>query len=204
MFINYKGRPVEAYPMAATLPVDQPAAIIKNENGMYTIRNPALHQAVTNGLVLGGYRQFGNVNFYTPQEAAAEAARATMQQQQQQQHSQNQSNDTNKCGGNMNTGSFSYFSNDVASNASHNNISISCTSVGGGRSISPQRGSGGVRGLIGDAAVIQRPTPAPKCISAIGSEVKNAQQQKKSKEQHWSHFGTDAIPLNKPDNCKFS
>lgn len=28
-----------------SLPMDQPAAIIKNENGMFTIRNPALHRA---------------------------------------------------------------------------------------------------------------------------------------------------------------
>jgi len=66
--------------------LDQPAAIIKNENGMFTIRNPALHQAVTNGLAMGGYRQFGgNVNYYTPQEAVAEAARAAQQKLQQQQ-----------------------------------------------------------------------------------------------------------------------
>ncbi|XP_073814410.1 uncharacterized protein [Musca autumnalis] len=196
-----QGRPLDTYPVAAPLPVDQPAAIIKNENGMYTIRNPALHQAVTNGLVLGGYRQFGNVNFYTPQEAAAEAARATLQQQQQQP----QTGETTKnatTAGNMNTNSFSYFSNDnVPTNATHNNISISCTSVGTGRNISsPQRAGGG--GLTGDAAVIQRPTPAQKCISAIGSEIKNAQQQKqKSKEQHWSHFGTDSLPMNKNDNA---
>uniref|UniRef100_A0A1I8MIB8 Uncharacterized protein n=1 Tax=Musca domestica TaxID=7370 RepID=A0A1I8MIB8_MUSDO len=196
-----QGRPLDAYPIAAPLPVDQPAAIIKNENGMYTIRNPALHQAVTNGLVLGGYRQFGNVNFYTPQEAAAEAARATLQQQQQQ-HQSNENSKAAPTTGNINTSSFSYFSNDNGStNTTHNNISISCTSVGTGRNISPQRSSGG-GGLTGDAAVIQRPTPAQKCISAIGSEIKNAQQQKqKSKEQHWSHFGTDSLPMNKPDNA---
>lgn len=57
--------------------MDQPAAIIKNENGMYTIRNPALHQAVTSGLAMGGYQNFGNVNYYTPQEAVAEATRAS-------------------------------------------------------------------------------------------------------------------------------
>lgn len=36
---------------AAQLPVqiDQPAAIIKIENGMFTIRNPPLHQAISNG-----------------------------------------------------------------------------------------------------------------------------------------------------------
>ncbi|XP_061387882.1 probable ATP-dependent RNA helicase ddx42 [Musca vetustissima] len=104
----------------------------------------------------------------------------------------------------MSTSSFSYFSNDnVATNTTHNNISISCTSVGNGRNVSPQRTGGG--GLTGDAAVIQRPTPAQKCISAIGSEIKNAQQQKqKSKEQHWSHFGTDSMPITKPDNVACS
>lgn len=65
-----------SYNLAASLPLNQPAAIIKNENGMYTIRNPALHQAVTNGLALGGYSHFNNVNYYTPQEAVAEATRA--------------------------------------------------------------------------------------------------------------------------------
>ncbi|XP_075147216.1 uncharacterized protein LOC142221381 isoform X2 [Haematobia irritans] len=186
-----QGRPVETYPIAAPLPVDQPAAIIKNENGMYTIRNPALHQAVTSGLVLGGYRQFGNANFYTPQEAAAEAARATLQQQSQ--HSE-----INK---NTSATSFSYFSNDIPS--SHNNISISCTSVAGNSNEKStiSQSSGG--GLTGQAAVIQRPTP--KCISAIGSEIKSAQQQKqKSKEQHWSHFVADTLPTNKTDNITCS
>ncbi|XP_013114146.2 uncharacterized protein LOC106091967 isoform X1 [Stomoxys calcitrans] len=188
-----QGRPLETYPMAAPLPVDQPAAIIKNENGMYTIRNPALHQAVTNGLVLGGYRQFGNVNFYTPQEAAAEATKATMQQPKQPKEINTSSSTAT---------SFSYFSNDmIPTNASHNNISISCTSVGGSsgeNTISPQSTVGG---LTGEAAVIQRPTPATKCISAIGSEIKSAQQQKqKSKEQQWSHFVPDTLSRNKSDN----
>ncbi|EDW24868.1 GL24379 [Drosophila persimilis] len=80
------GLPAAPPPMGG---MDPPAAIIKNENGMFTIRNPALHQAVTNGLAMGGFRQFGsNVSYYTPQEAAAEAARATQQQQQQQQQQQ--------------------------------------------------------------------------------------------------------------------
>ncbi|KAJ6638598.1 Protein FAM193A [Pseudolycoriella hygida] len=51
--------------MAAQLPVqiDQPAAIIKNETtGMFTIRNPALHQALSNGVLnssLSGMRTIG-------------------------------------------------------------------------------------------------------------------------------------------------
>ncbi|XP_017461877.1 PREDICTED: putative protein TPRXL, partial [Rhagoletis zephyria] len=179
---------------------------------MFTIRNPALHQAVTSGLALGGYRQFGNVSYYTPQEAAAEAVRAN--QLQQQQNATNQVISTNHNGDGSSTSSssaFSYFSN-TSSNASsgnapasssssagsvgastigntHNTISISCTSIdehGGSTSLT---GSGG--GLTGDAAVIARPSPQPKCISAIGSEIKNAQQQKqKCKEStpQWPSF----------------
>ncbi|XP_036324476.1 uncharacterized protein LOC118737812 [Rhagoletis pomonella] len=206
------GRPTGGLPLAAPIPMDQPAAIIKNENGMFTIRNPALHQAVTSGLALGGYRQFGNVSYYTPQEAAAEAVRAN--QLQQQQNATNQVIATNHNGDGSSTSSssaFSYFSN-TSSNASsgnapgsssssagsvgastigntHNTISISCTSIdehGGSTSLT---GSGG--GLTGDAAVIARPSPQPKCISAIGSEIKNAQQQKqKCKEStpQWPSF----------------
>lgn len=32
------------------LNINQPASIIKNDNGMFTIRNMALHQAITNGV----------------------------------------------------------------------------------------------------------------------------------------------------------
>jgi len=67
--------------------LDQPAAIIKNENGMFTIRNPALHQAVTNGLAMGGYRQFGgNVNYYTPQELHRQWSQRRSRLQPQLQH----------------------------------------------------------------------------------------------------------------------
>ncbi|KAM7362853.1 uncharacterized protein ACRADG_013368 isoform 2-T5 [Cochliomyia hominivorax] len=204
------GRSLDSFAMPAPLPADQPAAIIKNENGMYTIRNPALHQAVTSGLAMGGYRQFGgNVNYYTPQEAAAEAARATRQQQQQQQQQQHNNDNIAKSsttsGNNpsSSSSSFSYFSTDtVQTNTPHNNISISCTSIGG--SELNTRGNSVVGGLIGDAAVIQRPTPQQqRPISAIGSEIKSAQQQKqKTKvEQQWSNFGSDTLPINKNDNC---
>lgn len=192
--------------MPTPLPVDQPAAIIKNENGMYTIRNPALHQAVTSGLAMGGYRQFGgNVSYYTPQEAAAEAARATRQQQQQQQQ-RCEDNKSSTSLGNTNSSSFSYFSNDVIqANMSHNNINISCTSIGGGEINTQDHGCvNTVGGLSGDAAVIQRPTPQQRPISAIGSEIKNAQQQKqktKAEQQQWTNFGSDTLPLNKNDNC---
>ncbi|XP_036217547.2 platelet binding protein GspB isoform X2 [Bactrocera oleae] len=214
------GRPLGGLPLAAPIPMDQPAAIIKNENGMFTIRNPALHQAVTNGLAMGGYRQFGNVSYYTPQEAAAEAVRATQLQQQQQQQQLNAANQmilTNNNGDGSSASSssaFSYFSN-TSSNASsgnapassssstgsvgpgtigstHNTISISCTSIdenGGSTSLAGSGGGGG--GLTGDAAIIARPSPQQKCISAIGSEVKNALQQKqKCKEgtTQWPSF----------------
>lgn len=199
--------------------MDQPAAIIKNENGMFTIRNPALHQAVTNGLAMRGYRQFGsNVNYYTPQEAVAEAARATQQKQQ----SEPSALIGAAAGGNAESAptNFSYFSSGSASGGSssggsngsgggiasasgagagvgvggaggggsggvvdtHNNISISCTNVS-------QSSSPGTR-LVGDAAVIARPKQTQKCLSAIGSELKQ-----KTKESHstatsqWPSFG---------------
>ncbi|XP_063706881.1 uncharacterized protein LOC134835830 [Culicoides brevitarsis] len=43
---------------------DQPAAIIKNENGMFTIRNPALHQAISHGQVntLPHYSTYSGAN----------------------------------------------------------------------------------------------------------------------------------------------
>lgn len=232
------GRPLGGLPLATPIPMDQPAAIIKNENGMFTIRNPALHQAVTNGLAMGGYRQFGNVSYYTPQEAAAEAVRATQLQQQQQQQQLNAANQmilTNNNGDGSSASSssaFSYFSN-TSSNASsgnapassssstgsvgpgtigstHNTISISCTSIdenGGSTSLAGSGGGGG--GLTGDAAIIARPSPQQKCISAIGSEVKNALQQKqKCKEgtTQWPSFvGQELQNTVVPgaDNCKF-
>lgn len=202
-------------PLAAPMPMDQPAAIIKNENGMFTIRNPALHQAVTNGLAMGGYRQFGsNVNYYTPQEAVAEAARATQQKQHQQQTEQSPSLIV---AGSSAVGAaptnFSYFSSGSASGGSsnadagsigsasvgagvggcvvdtHNNISISCTNISG-------LGSPGTR-LVGDAAVIARPKQAQKCLSAIGSELKQKTKDSHSSSssaaaatsQQWPSFG---------------
>lgn len=182
---------------------------------MFTIRNPALHQAVTNGLAMRGYRQFGsNVNYYTPQEAVAEAARATQQKQQ----SEPSALIGAAAGGNAESAptNFSYFSSGSASGGSssggsnggggsiasasgagagvgvggagggvvdtHNNISISCTNVS-------QSSSPGTR-LVGDAAVIARPKQTQKCLSAIGSELKQ-----KTKESHstatsqWPSFG---------------
>lgn len=63
---------------AAQIPVqiDQPAAIIKNDNGMFTIRNPALHQAISNGVLSSGApgnRSYGPEHNYivpepTPQD----------------------------------------------------------------------------------------------------------------------------------------
>lgn len=175
---------------------------------MFTIRNPALHQAVTNGLAMRGYRQFGsNVNYYTPQEAVAEAARATQQKQQ----SEPSPLVGAAAGGNAVQESaptnFSYFSSGSASGGSssggsngggsigsassvgvgggvvdtHNNISISCTNV--------SQSSPGTR-LVGDAAVIARPKQTQKCLSAIGSELKQ-----KTKDSHstatsqWPSFG---------------
>lgn len=170
--------------------MDQPAAIIKNDNGMFTIRNPALHQAVTNGLAMGGYRQFGsNVNYYTPQEAVAEAARATQHKQQQQLPASVVSTASSQASSNNST--FSYFSSGSSSvnssgssnsggggvGGTHNNISISCTNVPSSSGNSPGR-------LVGEAAVIARPKHSQqKCLSAIGSELKQ-----KTKDSKWPCF----------------
>jgi len=185
--------------------MDQPAAIIKNENGMFTIRNPALHQAVTNGLAMGGYRQFGsNVNYYTPQEAVAEAARATQQKQSSPPLvvAPSGNNNGNSAGAAAAPTNFSYFSSGSASGGSssssgggsggtgasagggvvdtHNNISISCTNVSLG---SPGR-------LVGDAAVIARPKQTQKCLSAIGSELKQkTKDSHSSSSSQWSSYG---------------
>lgn len=104
--------------------LDQPAAIIKNENGMFTIRNPALHQAMQSGVV-NNFRQ------YSPTVCNP------LSEQQE---------------------NFSYFS-DASSSHSNN-----------------------------------------KCYSAIGSEMKNAQQQKKihGKQQNAMNCWGDNIP-NMPD-----
>ncbi|CAD6995274.1 unnamed protein product [Ceratitis capitata] len=203
-----QGRPIGGLPLAS-LPMDQPAAIIKNENGMFTIRNPALHQAVTKGLGLGQapYRQF----YYTPQEAAAEAVRATQQQQLNTTNQILSTNNNNSDGSSVSsTSAFSYFSNAsngntaAASSSSsaasvgantigniHNTISISCTSIDEHGVSIPLTGNGG-GGLKGDAAIIARPSPQPKCISAIGSEIKNAQQQKQKNKEgtpQWTAYG---------------
>lgn len=186
--------------------MDQPAAIIKNENGMFTIRNPALHQAVTNGLAMGGYRQFGsNVNYYTPQEAVAEAARATQQKLSSPPLVVTPSNTaqaSNSAPVPVAPTNFSYFSSGSASGGgssnsssgsgvgvgggggmvdTHNNISISCTNV-------PMASSPGR--LVGDAAVIARPKQAQKCLSAIGSELKQkTKDNHSSASSQWSSFG---------------
>lgn len=48
------------------LNVNQPASIIKNDNGMFTIRNTALHQALSNG-VAQNYRPYSN-EMYQPHD----------------------------------------------------------------------------------------------------------------------------------------
>ncbi|XP_033244271.1 uncharacterized protein LOC108154167 isoform X3 [Drosophila miranda] len=208
------GLPAAPPPMGG---MDPPAAIIKNENGMFTIRNPALHQAVTNGLAMGGFRQFGsNVSYYTPQEAAAEAARATQQQQQQQQQQAAASSHSSSSSSSVAAPSsdFSYFSSGSVSgsgsgsgsgtngNGTHNNISISCTNVPLG-SGSGSSGSGNSPGrLMGEAAVIARPKQSQKCLSAIGSELKQ-----KTKDSHstgasssqWSSYGQPQQQQQQPE-----
>lgn len=59
---------------AAQLPVqiDQPAAIIKNDNGMFTIRNPALHQAISNGVLNSSGRPYGTEHNYIVPESSVQ------------------------------------------------------------------------------------------------------------------------------------
>lgn len=92
------------------LNINQAASIIKNENGMFTIRNTALHQALTNG-VGPNFRQYSS-DIY----GAADPPKSTyshiqgqqnQQQQQQQQKQQHQQPPDN----------FSYFSDGI--NRSH-------------------------------------------------------------------------------------
>lgn len=47
--------------------INQPASIIKNDNGMFTIRNMALHQALSNG-VAQNYRPYSNEMYQQPPE----------------------------------------------------------------------------------------------------------------------------------------
>ncbi|XP_058467636.1 uncharacterized protein LOC131440392 [Malaya genurostris] len=76
---------------------EQPATIFKNDNGMFTIRNPVLHQALAGGTPpsTSGFRPF-NTNYlvengiFPPQIASGTtAANYLQQQQQQQQHAGN-------------------------------------------------------------------------------------------------------------------
>ncbi|XP_059621593.1 axoneme-associated protein mst101(2)-like isoform X2 [Phlebotomus argentipes] len=96
---------------------DPPAAIIKNENGMFTIRNPALHQALSSG-VGTNFRQY-SPNVYCPTDGQE---------------------------------NFSYFSD----------------------------GLGGCNGNTG------------KCNSAIGSEMRSAQQKQVPWEPHAGHQQMDS------------
>lgn len=74
------------------LNINQPASIIKNDNGMFTIRNTALHQAFMSNGVAQNYRPYSN-EMYQPQP-----------QQQQQQQPQPQQHDS------MKADNYSYFS----------------------------------------------------------------------------------------------
>lgn len=53
------------------LNVNQPASIIKNDNGMFTIRNMALHQALSNG-VSQNYRPYSSEMYQPQQEVKAD------------------------------------------------------------------------------------------------------------------------------------
>lgn len=71
---------------------DQPATIFKNDNGMFTIRNPALHQALSGGAPpsTSGFRPF-NTNYlvengiFPPQSGAASSGTPAAYFQQHQQ-----------------------------------------------------------------------------------------------------------------------
>ena len=125
---------------------DQPAAIIKNENGMFTIRNPALHQALSSQNPNSGYRPFNNQSGYISNEMIQQHQQQQQQQKQAQQaHLQQQQQ--------QQQGQYSYMHPD----------SLNYLSEGTSSHTNEMR----------------------KCNTAIGSEMKNAQKQKKQQQQNW-------------------
>lgn len=94
------------------LNINQPASIIKNDNGMFTIRNTALHQALSNG-VAQTYRPYSSEMMYQPQEIKQH------QQPQQQQPPQPQQHDN-----------YSYFSGNSNTAAATNSSNGNLTPIG--------------------------------------------------------------------------
>lgn len=135
------------------LNIDQPAAIIKNENGMFTIRNPALHQALSqNPNIAGnnGLKPSFLQNFNQPPQQQHFAAPQMHQpmnnpvaHQQQKSH---------------------YGIQQSQPPASHHHFQM--------QQQSPDNFS-----FFSDSATTLNPISKP--TTAIGSEVKNAQQQRK-------------------------
>ncbi|GAB0092497.1 uncharacterized protein DMENIID0001_074930 [Sergentomyia squamirostris] len=64
--IRHQSVPMSPQGMSGMGTGDTPAAIIKNENGMFTIRNPALHQALSSG-VGTNFHQYNPQGHYGPE-----------------------------------------------------------------------------------------------------------------------------------------
>lgn len=133
--------------------IDQPAAIIKNENGMFTIRNPALHHALSQTVNNSGNivkPPYGS-DHYPAQPNLSHHLHQQQQHHQPQQHSQSSSLLSQQY---ANQSSQPSQSHTLQQSPKHDNFSF-----------------------FSDA-----PAPnanIPKHTVAIGSEVKNAQQQRK-------------------------
>lgn len=128
------------------LNMNQAASIIKNENGMFTIRNTALHQALSNG-VGNNFRQYSG-EMYAPTEPTQPQHHSQSQGPHQPPQSQPQGQDN-----------FSYFSDGMSGHGSHG-------AHGGAHS---------AHGAQQQSSMpTQTAAPAQTCTMAIGSELKNA------------------------------
>lgn len=111
--------------------INTAASIIKNENGMYTIRNTALHQSLSNGMG-SNFRPY-SADMYPPMDPTANAQLAASQAPLPPQHA---------------PGSFSYFSDGMS-----------------GSNTKPMND-------------LTSAPPVSSQQTAIGSEIKSAQQMK--------------------------
>lgn len=74
-------RNITSQPQGVPININQSASIIKNENGMFTIRNTALHQALQNG-VGHNFRQYGNEIYTAPEPTHSQQMHGHSQPQQ--------------------------------------------------------------------------------------------------------------------------
>lgn len=143
------------------LNIDQPAAIIKNENGMFTIRNPALHQALSQNPNIAGSNGLKpsfvqNFNTPPPQPQMHQSISNPTPHQQQQSH----------------------YGVQLTQPPSHHHFQM------------PQPSQDNFS-FFSDSATTLNPISKP--TTAIGSEVKNAQQQRKQ-QMAWHQQQQQSAP----------